>query len=269
MGGTIFSNPDLVISYAVGSGLTALQDQTLNKLNTLTEDVSGLRFTAKALEEAPSGGGGGGSAPTAEENALAVRAELSTELSRIDVATSTRLSTAGYTAPANSEIAAIKIKTDNLPSDPADNSQILDAISNIPEAPTAQEVREEIDDNSVKLDVAVSTRLASADYVEPDDTDVLNAIAAIQSSPSASTIRTEIESSTILAKESSISALGSPLQAGSYVAPANADIAAIKAKTDILVNTDLTGIATSAEISDLDSKLDEIKNNTDLIPATV
>ena len=44
----------------------------------------------------------------------AVRTELSTELARIDVAISTRLATAGYTSPANSDILAIKGKTDNL-----------------------------------------------------------------------------------------------------------------------------------------------------------
>jgi len=165
-GGSIFSNPDLVIPFSSGSGLSPAQDATLSKLDTLTENVSGLRFTEKALEQAPSGGGGG-SAPTEAEmytfftssgrqdafkatgfatptnvsdaqtaiisqvntrlptasytappsaaaNATAVRSELTTELARIDVATSTRLSSAGYTAPANSDIAAIKAKTDTL-----------------------------------------------------------------------------------------------------------------------------------------------------------
>ncbi|MCX8009408.1 MAG: hypothetical protein N3A54_06985, partial [Patescibacteria group bacterium] len=37
-----------------------------------------------------------------------------------------------YVAPDNASIAAIKTKTDNLPPDPADNSDILTAIANIP-----------------------------------------------------------------------------------------------------------------------------------------
>lgn len=45
--------------------------------------------------------------------------------------------------------------------------------------------------------------------------------------------------------------ISSRLASASYTAPANADITAIKAKTDTLVNTDLTGIATSAEIAAL------------------
>jgi hypothetical protein len=46
------------------------------------------------------------------------------------------------------------------------------------------------------------------------------------------------------------------------VEPDNAGIAAIKAKTDTLENTDLSGVATSLEIA-------EVKKNTDLIPAVL
>lgn len=42
--------------------------------------------------------------PTAAQNASAARTELATELARIDLATSTRLATAGYTAPNNAAI---------------------------------------------------------------------------------------------------------------------------------------------------------------------
>lgn len=50
-GGSIFSNPDLVISYATGSGLSPSEQATLAKIDTLTEDVGGVRFTAQALEQ--------------------------------------------------------------------------------------------------------------------------------------------------------------------------------------------------------------------------
>jgi hypothetical protein len=52
--------------------------------------------------------------PTAVEVATAVRAELATELARIDAAITSRLATAGYTAPDNAGITAIKAKTDSL-----------------------------------------------------------------------------------------------------------------------------------------------------------
>lgn len=163
-GGTIFSNPDLVISFATGSGLSPSEQATLSKIDTLTENSSGLRFTTKALEAAPSGGGGGGggataadvwsyatrslttafpTVPTAAQNASQVRTELSVELARLDAAISTRLATAGYTAPTS--------------------------------APTVSQIRTEMDSNSTKLsnlDATVSSRLASAGYTAPDNAGV-------------------------------------------------------------------------------------------------
>ena len=52
--------------------------------------------------------------PTAAANATAVRTELATELARVDAAVSTRLAGSAYTAPSNSEVTAIKAKTDLL-----------------------------------------------------------------------------------------------------------------------------------------------------------
>ncbi len=56
--------------------------------------------------------------PTATAIASQVRTELTTELARIDVATSTRLASGSYTSPDNASIAAIKAKTDTIPSWP-------------------------------------------------------------------------------------------------------------------------------------------------------
>lgn len=69
--------------------------------------------------------------------ATQVRAELGTELGRIDAATSTRLATAGYTAPDNAGIAAIdgkatsiQVKTNLIPATPAAVSDIPTALQN-------------------------------------------------------------------------------------------------------------------------------------------
>jgi hypothetical protein len=56
----------------------------------------------------------GATAPSAATVATAVRSELSVELARVDQAVSTRLAGSAYTAPANSDITAIKAKTDAL-----------------------------------------------------------------------------------------------------------------------------------------------------------
>jgi hypothetical protein len=112
----------------------------------------------------------------------------------LDAATSTRLASSGYTAPANSDISAIKAKTDNLPaspaavsdiptadiaaiksstdnlpSDPADQSLVESAISAL-SIPTVVQIRTELDSSSTKLanlDATISSRLASADYNAP------------------------------------------------------------------------------------------------------
>jgi hypothetical protein len=105
--------------------------------------------------------------PTASANATAVRSELATELSRIDVAVSSR----NATAPDNAGIAAIKAKTDNLPSDPADESSIQAAIASIPAAPNASTVasavRTELTTELGRIDVATSTRLATLGATAP------------------------------------------------------------------------------------------------------
>lgn len=67
---------------------------------------------------------------TTPPTAAAVRAEIDANSTKLDATVSSRLAGAGYTAPDNSSISAIKAKTDNLPTDPADQSQLEAAISN-------------------------------------------------------------------------------------------------------------------------------------------
>lgn len=50
----------------------------------------------------------------------------------VDAAISTRLAASSYTAPDNTGIAAIQAKTDNLPSDPADQSILVGLIDDLP-----------------------------------------------------------------------------------------------------------------------------------------
>jgi hypothetical protein len=114
--------------------------------------------------------------PTAAANATAVRSELTTELGRIDATVSSRLASASYTAPDNASITAIKAKTDNLPSDPADESSLQAAIAAIPSAPSASTVatavRAELNTELSRIDVATSTRLATSGYTAPANADI-------------------------------------------------------------------------------------------------
>jgi len=68
---------------------------------------NGTLATVTTLTNAPT-------VPTPSEIASRVRTELATELARVDAAVSTRLAGSSYTAPANSDISAIKAKTDLL-----------------------------------------------------------------------------------------------------------------------------------------------------------
>ncbi|TPN44872.1 hypothetical protein [Mesorhizobium sp. B1-1-7] len=124
--------------------LTAAQaaNAVTTKLDATLEDSSGYRFTAHALEQAPTGG----SAPTASEVAIAVWDEAlaghATDGTAGKVLTDTgaaagtiegRIGTpafgdlAGDIAHAQGVIDGIDAKTTNLPTDPADQSLIIAA----------------------------------------------------------------------------------------------------------------------------------------------
>jgi hypothetical protein len=213
--------------------------------------------------------------PTPSQIASQVRTELSTELSRLDVATSTRAVAADIPT---SDISAIKSKTDALPSDPADQSLVEAAIFGLT-IPSVVQIRTELDSNSTKLanldatissrstlttgdlpsvpsaasvasavrteltelsnlDASVSSRLASAAYTAPTSAPTAAAVA--------SAVRTELTELSNL--DASVS---SRLASSGYTAPANSDISAIKAKTDNLPASPaaVSDIPTTAQIS--------------------
>jgi hypothetical protein len=150
----------------------------------------------------------------------------------LDAATSSRLASSGYTAPANSDITAIKSKTDALPSDPADQSLVESAISAL-SIPTVVQIRTEMDSNSTKLanlDATISSRstLTTGD---------------LPSVPSAASVATAVR--TELTELSNLDAsVSSRLADADYTAPTSAPTAAAVASA---VRTELT------EISNLDA----------------
>jgi hypothetical protein len=101
--------------------------------------------------------------------AAAVRKELTTELGRIDVATSTRLASTAYTAPANADITSIKAKTDVLGNGPTlaqiEGSTVLAKATAVAAIPTNPVLA--TDTRLDKLDATVSSRLAAANYSAP------------------------------------------------------------------------------------------------------
>ena len=136
-------------------------DSNSTKLANLDTTVSsrlapnGTLATVTTLTNAPT-------VPTAAAIASQVRTELATELGRVDQAISSRLAGSAYTAPANSDVAAIKAKTDALPSAPA-------AVSNIPTAAqNASATRSELSVELARVDQAISTRATPANIPTAD-----------------------------------------------------------------------------------------------------
>jgi hypothetical protein len=152
----------------------------------------------------------------------------------LDAATSTRLASSAYEAPSNSDISAIKAKTDNLPSDPADQSLVEAAIFGLT-IPSVVQIRTELDSNSTKLANLDATISSRSTLTTGDLPSVPNAASV------ASAVRTELTELSNL--DASVS---SRLASAAYTAPANADVAAIKAKTDLLQTDRLAQCSTVA-----------------------
>ena len=241
---------------AGGMGITLAQIEAstvLAKEATLATKASQLSVNALATP------------PTPAQNAAAVRAELATELGRIDVATSTRLATTGYTAPANADISAIRAKTDtlvnadlsalakktDLPAAP-DNAGIAaikaktDTLTNADLSSLATHA----DATALSLQMGAPAQanalaaLATANQAEHDATQAAIAALPAPAAPptpaqNAAAVRTELAAE--LGRLDA--AVSTRLATTDYTAPANADIAAIKAKTDVLLNADLSGVA--------------------------
>ncbi len=107
---TLTNSPDVPTEAEIAS---AVRTELATELGRIDAAVSsrlapnGTLATVTTLTNAPT-------VPSAADIATQVRTELATELARVDAAVSTRLAGNSYTAPANSDIAAIKGKTDLL-----------------------------------------------------------------------------------------------------------------------------------------------------------
>jgi hypothetical protein len=165
------------------------------------------------------------------------------------------------------------------------------------DAPQLQENNDKLTELILKvdtnLDVAVSTRLADADYVEPATAENVWSYTTrtLTSAGAAGATLEEIEGSLILAMkadvtavETKVDALGDPMQADDYVAPDNTAIGQIKSKVDTLENYDDSALASAvgsplqaddyivpdnAGIESANAKLDAIPTNPLLATAYV
>lgn len=112
-----------------------------------------------------------------------------------------------------------------------------------------------------KLDVAISTRLADADYIDPATPQQVweYTTRTLTSEGASGATLAEIEGSLILAKKAQIDALGSPMQADDYVAPDNATISEISTKIDT------SGSTNKADLTIINNN---VKKASKFIPAS-
>ena len=189
----------------VWSGTAEVPASTFNAASDTVANVT-LCATTTTLTNAPT-------VPTASAIASQVRTELATELARVDVATSTRLATSGYTAPsAAPTVAAIRQEMDSNSTklanlDATVSSRLATSGYTAPTTPptaaaNATAVRTELATELARVDAAVSTRLAGSAYTAPSNSDV-TAIKA----------KTDLLETTRLAQCSTVATTGAQLAA--------------------------------------------------------
>ena len=146
--------------------LAAIKDQT-DKINTLTEDVTGLRFTEKALEQAPSGGGGDSVWNTTQrDTVLGYDAKIDAIQTETD-----KLDFTGSEGMLKSESTNMR-GTDGANTVAPDNATTT-AINNKLPADTPTKID--------RLDADISSRAAAGDQMDLINAPNANAVSAIQS----------------------------------------------------------------------------------------
>lgn len=234
------------------------------------------------------------SAPTAAQVATAVRTELATELGRVDANVSSRLATAGYTAPTAAPTAAqvaTAVRTELAPElarvDASVSSRLPTTSYTAPTAsPTAAQVasavRVELATELGRIDTSVSSRLATVSYVAPyalaavatavrtelatelDRIDVATSsrLAAISyaaptAAPSAASVASAVRAELGTELGRIDTTVSSRLAAVSYVAPSAPDTAAISTAVWSAATRTLTVASGMTEAQEL--KIDQTK----------
>jgi hypothetical protein len=216
---------------------------------------SGTLATVTTLTNAPT-------VPTAAAIATQVRTELATELARVDAAVSTRLASSAYSAAPTTAQIATAVEGSLL--NEADGQAVLNAIvgaignTNLSEVSIVAAVRADLERVGGKIDSIPAAPTAAANatavWATASKTITGGTVDTLTNSPSvpsaasiASATRTEL--AVELARVDV--ATSTRLAGSAYTAPANSDVTAIKAKTDLLNTDRLANVATTAIVGNL------------------
>ena len=115
---------DLPTNAELAAALGTADDATLSAIAAEAVKTAAIKAKTDNLPAAPAATG---DIPSAATVASAVRAELTTELGRVDVAVSTRLASASYTAPLTSEQTTDAVEAATITAD-ADEAAIASAV---------------------------------------------------------------------------------------------------------------------------------------------
>lgn len=234
----------------LSSNFVGIANYLENAAVFMDENILPIRDKTDNLPANPAAVGSAMTLAADSVNASALAADAVSEI-QSGLATASALTTlSGYV---DTEVSAIKAKTDNLPADPADASDI---------AASFVTVNGKLDTIDDFLDTEVSAIKAKTDNLPADPADASDIAASF------STVNATLAT---LATQASVDTIDDFL---------DTEIAAIKAKTDNLpsdpadessIQAALSTLATQASVNTIDDFLDTevaaIKAKTDLIPA--
>lgn len=207
-----------------------------------TRGLAGTALPAAAADAA-------GGLPISDAGAL----DLDTLLTRLDAAISTRLASAGYTAPANSDIATILSRIIGTLATGTHNPQSGDAFSRIGAAGAGLTA---IGDMRIaNLDATVSSRSTlTAQQVWEYATRTLSSFGSLVSDVATAVWGAVVRTITggavdTCTTNSDMRGTDSALLAANYTAPNNSGITDIKAKTDQLTFTEANKVDATATVS--------------------
>ncbi len=158
------------------------------------------------------------------------------EIAYLDAAVSSRLATAGYTAPDNASITGIKNKTDNLPTDPADESLLEAAIATRASQASVDTVDGIVDAIKLKTDNIPATPAAVGSQMTLQDNAITAAKIATDAITNAKIAAGAITSSEApdLAKLDNLASSALVIEVQDALIVVNDEVSAIKGKTDNL-----------------------------------
>jgi len=165
-----------------------------------------------------------------------------------------------------SEVSSVKATVEALDLSGVATQASVDALGSPLQAddyvasPTASEIATQVELAIINEDDGQAVLQAIADQIANENISATAIATAVRNELATELGRIDVASSTL----ATATQVGAPLQASAYVEPANSDIAYIKAAVDELENTDISTLATSAELGEVKTVVDTLATSAEL-----